>query len=158
MVVQKQPKGNTMSGVAFKSIGILVLMELTAWCQNYEVIDLGTLGGTNSFAYAINDAGQVVGSSTLAGSAFAHAFLFSNGSMQDLGTLGGNGSSASGINDSGQVVGSASTSSGDLHAVMYSNGSNRDLGTLGGSQSYATGINNSGQIVGTALTTATEPH
>ena len=58
----------------------------------------------DSWAVAINDRGQVVGSSdTAAGD--LHAFLYSDGAMTDLGTLGGTNSWASGINDRGQVVG-----------------------------------------------------
>src|SRR5215207_10175943 len=51
--------------------------------------DLGTLGGTNSYAYGINDSGQVVGYSDTANSG-PHAFLYdSTNGMKDLGTLGG---------------------------------------------------------------------
>jgi probable HAF family extracellular repeat protein len=65
--------------------------------------DLGTLaGGSISFAYGINNAGQIVGDAD--NGQFTHAFLYSNGAMADLGTLGNN-SYARGINDAGQVVG-----------------------------------------------------
>jgi len=37
-------------------------------------IDLGTLGGTSGSATAVNDRGQAVGFSTLAGEAATHAF------------------------------------------------------------------------------------
>lgn len=73
--------------------------------------DLGTLGGFSSIAYAINDRGQVVGSSDLPLTANnkdvadSHAFLWEPGSMRDLGTLGGQDSDAYAINDPGQIIG-----------------------------------------------------
>ena len=54
--------------------------------------DLGTLGGTDSDGTAINDAGQVTGTSTLTGdftTQTQHAFLWDGATMRDLGTLGG---------------------------------------------------------------------
>ena len=44
--------------------------------QSYTVKDLGTLGGADSFAYGINNSGQVVGAArTMSG--VLHATLFS---------------------------------------------------------------------------------
>jgi len=51
--------------------------------------DLGTLGGTMGFATAINNRGQVVGQSNMAGDQTAHPFLWGRGKLKDLGTLGG---------------------------------------------------------------------
>ena len=73
----------------------------------YTAIDLGTLGGIFSVAVAVNEQGQVVGTSQTAARE-SHAFLWENGVMTDLGTLGGGTDSfAQAINNSGQVAGSA---------------------------------------------------
>ena len=55
---------------------------------NGTMVDLGTLGGTLSEAYGINDSGQVVGGAYAASNYALHAFLCSGGVMQDLGALG----------------------------------------------------------------------
>ena len=123
----------------------------------YIVVDVGTLGGTISNASsgtAINNAGQIVGSSYLADNTTQHAFLWSNGVMTDLGTLGGVSSVAADINDNGQVVGSSTLASGDSHAFSWINGVMTDLGTLGGLTSVAYGVNSTGVVLGKSDTTS----
>jgi probable HAF family extracellular repeat protein len=117
--------------------------------------DLGTLGGTNCFAYGINTSGQVAGSSYIAGDAALHGFLYSGGVMTDLGTLGGTISEALAINDSGQVVGYWSTDT-TQHGFVYSSGVMTDLNNLipagsGVTIEQAEAINNRGQIAGIDL-------
>jgi probable HAF family extracellular repeat protein len=73
--------------------------------------NLGSLGGTWVYANSINNAGQIVGSSTLSGDSAADAYIYQDGTMTDLNTLipGGSGwvlQNATGINDLGQIVGS----------------------------------------------------
>lgn len=111
----------------------------------WRLIDLGTLGGSNSWAAAINERGQMVGvSDTKAGG--RHAFLWSRGRMIDLGTLGGPKSNAYALNDRGQVVGWSSTAARKQHAFLWKNGKMVDLGKQGISEAVA--INDKGQIIG----------
>jgi probable HAF family extracellular repeat protein len=112
-------------------------------------VTLGTLGGTISIAYAINDAGQIVGGSTNA-AGVNHAFLYEGATMTDLGALGGaaNISTARGINNSGMIVGDSNG-----HGFIYLNGKMIDLNDLidhsaGITVAYASSINDNGQIVG----------
>ncbi len=117
----------------------------------YAVTDLGTLGGTYSYATAINSSGQIAGFSYMPGNDVTHAFLWQNGVMSDLGTLpGGMHSFAYGINDAGQIVGASYMPDGTLKGVLWDHGAITNLGTLGGSSSQANAINNHGQIVGWA--------
>jgi probable HAF family extracellular repeat protein len=70
--------------------------------------NLGTLGGLNASAYAINNNGIVVGDSTLADGS-QHAFIYRNGRITDLNSLiatsGWVLTSARAINDRGQIAG-----------------------------------------------------
>src|SRR5260370_35745407 len=76
--------------------------------------DLGTLpGGDYSFAAAINQGGQIAGTSEnnqidpASGNPEFHAVLWQNDKILDLGTLAGTASFAVTLNDLGQVVGEA---------------------------------------------------
>ncbi|MEA2762347.1 MAG: hypothetical protein QOD47_1631, partial [Gemmatimonadaceae bacterium] len=83
-----------------------------------KTTDLGTLGGTDSEAFGINNVGQVVGWAFVP-SGVEHAFLWTKASgMRDLGTLGGC-SRALAINDNGLVVGSSYTLAGEKHAFLW---------------------------------------
>jgi probable HAF family extracellular repeat protein len=115
------------------------------------MLDLGTLGGTESGGYGVNASGQVAGYSWTTGGANYRAFLY-DGTMHDLGTLGGEFSYGLGINDSGQVTGYSGTTGGDHRAFLY-DGTMHDLGTLGGAESEGNGINARGQVTGYSATT-----
>jgi len=120
---------------------------------NGKMRDLGTLGGTIGYSVWLNDRGQVVGNSTLAGDEYSHGFLWDRGVLRDLRPPkknGGNYSWVYWINELGDVVGGA-TLSGDQgnDAILWRFGKPIDLGTIGQDVcSEATGMNDFGQIVG----------
>ena len=112
----------------------------------YESVDLGTLGGASSMATAINDRGQVTGTSATA-SGTQHAFIWDHDAMQDLGTLGGASSQGIALNDRGQVAGLSTTGSGEFHAFLWTDGTIQDLGAAG--RFSVVGLNTGGQVVWT---------
>ncbi len=116
----------------------------------YQVVDLGTLGGTASFAADVNGRGQIVGSSTTA-DGVNHAFLWQDGVMTDLGTLGGETSEATEINEEGQVVGRSFDAAGVRQAFLWSEGGMQVLGPA--APFSAVRINARGQVAWTSWTT-----
>jgi probable HAF family extracellular repeat protein len=141
-----------------------------------KMVDLGTLGGNDSYGMAINANNHVVGYSTLNGGIDrVHAFLSDGRKMRDLGSFDGSVSGndqsyALGINMIDQVVGysyiparSGEGDSASAHPVkqvafIYSQGEMMDLNGLIGPEAAkhywlraATAINNNGQIVAIAL-------
>jgi len=134
--------------------------------------DLGTLPGwANSYAYGINDRGEVTGSvSDATGRPYgvdtdkedmdgrAEAFLWRSDKMMGLGTLPGcRSSEAYGINNSGAIVGSSGR-----RAFVWQSGKMQDLNALIPAKSdwvleEARAINNKGQIAGNG-TLHGQPH
>ncbi len=140
-------------------------MAHPAAAQKYTITDLASLGGAKTFAYDINEQGQVVGTSQISGIAGqdeipTHAFIWSDDKITDLGTLGGQRSYAYSINQLGLVVGYSYTS--DANGGAFLGGESitmNNLGTLpGGSLSKAYGINKDGQITGFSNTLMSGDH
>ncbi len=142
-----------MAGYAMTASGVF---QGYTWSALSGFSSLGTLGGANSYAFGINDHGQVVGHSTLS-SGYSHAFLTDDHGMHDLGTLGGNASYAYGINNAGSVVGYSWLAGSDqTHAFLYVGGVMLDLNSLvtnltGWTLTEAYSINDAGQIAGAGL-------
>src|SRR5215469_1541883 len=158
--------------------------RLTAQKQNrkhhhYQLIDVGTLGGSNAWLsyplpgeVQINRRGLVVGVTDTTNADpyypncmidcfLSHAFQWRDGVLTDLGALPGtNNSYAFSSNQHGQVVGASENGAIDpltgfpeISATLWSNGEVIDLGTLGGNSGWAGNINDRGQVVGSALNT-----
>jgi len=121
-------------------LGAIALAAAADAAANWELVDLGALGGRNSYASAVSATGNVAGCAETA-SGEIHAFLHDGSVMRDLGT-GGTAGNACGlaVNDQGVVAGRAG--SGEL--VVWSNGAVTGLGITG----TVGGINGSGMVVG----------
>jgi probable HAF family extracellular repeat protein len=133
--------------------------------KDYQINDLGTLGGNESFASAVNSRGTVVGVaangipddfSFFGWGTQARAFAWRNGAMRDLGTLGGPDAFAVTINDRGQIAGNSYTDSTPnpttgiptVDPFLWQDGRIVDLGTLGGTFGVVNAMNLRGQVAG----------
>jgi probable HAF family extracellular repeat protein len=114
--------------------------------------DIQTVQGGESFAWGINDVGQVVGQWN--GPSNQQAFRYTptlpaGTQMQLLAGIGGPQGVALDINGTGKVVGWSEPAPGAaLRATMWEGGTVTDLGTLGGLSSAGTAIAGDGRVVG----------
>ncbi len=115
----------------------------------YELVDLGTLGGAESYAYGLSAAALVVGSaSTDAGD--RQAFLFQDGVLIDLGAPDGFArANVVAVNDSAHVVGTVTDIHQEQYAYLWDDGVWTPLGSHGGLP-YATvsDIDAAGRVIG----------
>jgi probable HAF family extracellular repeat protein len=89
------------------------------WRRGAGMIDLGTLGGTNSIAWAADKFGNAYGwSENAAGNRRAFKWSPQTG-MIDLGTLGGLSAATGGVDNRGIVAGQATDAAGVSHAVLF---------------------------------------
>jgi len=155
--------------------------------HHYQLIDLGTFGGPNSYvnvtttyAPVLNNGGDVTGwAETSASDPYApnfcfnvdcltsHAFHWHDGETTDLGILpNGANSASSWISSNGLVAGVSEngqidpllTGQPEFRAVLWHEGGIADLGTLeGGYESWANAVNDQGVVVGWATNTVPDP-
>jgi len=118
-----------------------------------QIVNLGTLGGYESAAGAVNRPGDVVGAALnstpdpfpsrppyydffyFGNGTESRAFLWRGGTMRDLGTLGGPDSAAFFVNDQGQIAGSSDvdfnvnpvTGGPTVHPFLWERGVMHDL-------------------------------
>jgi probable HAF family extracellular repeat protein len=138
--------------------------------ENGKAIDLGNLGGATgaaggNIAWDLNNRGQVIGVSDLAGDTTFHAFLWTKqAGIKDLGTLPGDTYSMGiSINDGGDVVGLSLDQNFNGRAVLWHNGKTTDINTLIPANSpvflfSGCSINDNGQITGLGVTSTGEFH
>jgi len=110
---------------------------------HYMVVDLGFLDGHNkdTLGAAINNQGEVVGTSVLRGS--QHPFYW-NGHIHDIGVLNGTSGVAVDVNDAGTVVGWVDSP----QLFVFENGQAVGLGAPQNSYDFlSAGINNVGEVV-----------
>ena len=114
---------------------------------SYTIADLGTLGGKNCTAFALNNHSQIVGGSQTA-SGITHAFIWDHGKMEDLGVLPGDKTSvAYALNDKGQAVGSSDKSG--TQPVLWDNRVIKKLPV--GVGNIAFGIDEAGNVTGVVV-------
>ncbi len=131
-----------------------------AVAATYSLTELKPLGDVpdnpnfplQTWAYGINDAGQVVGESDgLYSSAYrSKAVIWNNGNPTALGTPDGQSSAARGINNAGQVVGTSSAPATCCgYATVWNGITPTYLSSVGWSHGNA--INNAGQVAGNMI-------
>ena len=134
------------------------------YISNISVTDLGTLGGAESEARDINNAGEIVGWADRYNSN-GRAFLYRDGDMQDISiSFFGLPSVANGINRYTHVVGHL-TISGQPRGFYWSNGTAQILkdkwvgfpSDVKSSYGSANAISDTGRIVGYAYGAGTPP-
>ena len=143
------------------SVGKYLNSIAFVYTDNDGYREIGNLGGSYTHPAAINNLGQVAGSSENADGEI-RAFLYTPGfGMEDLGIIKTwrdrsypDRSYGRDLNDNGVVVGAAAAGNQKgfhvWHAFREAGNGMVDLGTLGGRRSWSKSINASGTIIGEA--------
>lgn len=120
---------------------LLIQTTASATTIRYSVTPLGDLGGGNAYGTALNDNGDAVGYSDIAGGG-TRAFLWTEANgMQNLGNVGGGNSRAYDINNAGDVVGQSTGS-----AFRWNSGSG--MVQIAPESGSANGLNTGSEAVG----------
>jgi probable HAF family extracellular repeat protein len=157
--------------LASSLVAVSLNAQMPASLDHYKITDLGTLGGTYSYSYAINQAGVISGGAATPDQTDGIAttgFVWSHGHMTSLGDLGGAAcrgciSEGSSTNIHGVTVAISETAFTDQNgedfcgfgthrqclAAKWKNGSLHALPVLkGGHNSQVYWINNAGESIG----------
>lgn len=129
------------------------------WTKAGGMTLIGTLGGATSTAVSINQAGYVLGQSTIAGDAATHTYVFKHdGELtpdDDFGALPAPGAQPVDLNDIGQVLFKASVDVGGgiymTRGFVATNGQFEQIGSaVNHGNVTPMAINNLGDVVGNA--------
>ena len=131
---------------------VFSLVSLSVNAATYSFTILDGLDDGSTFAYSINNFGQIVGNSASA-DGNSRATLWNNGVTTQLTSPQDSVFSyANSINNLGQIVGSTQTENGYSYATLWNDGVATQLTNPQGIVfSNAASINNLGQIVGVSL-------
>jgi probable HAF family extracellular repeat protein len=123
----------------------------------YQVGDLGTLGGSASRGYGLNDSGTVAGYA-YDGTNRPRGTIWRDSGPTQLDNLpNGLREHAQDVNASGEVIGFAESSQGSNRAVIWdADGTLRTLTSFGSGESYGRDINDAGEAVGYVYTSDTD--
>jgi len=174
-----------MVNLAILSANLIAQESAARHQPRYRLVDLGTLGGPNSFVSPFNnnlnkylplltncaDTTRLDPDYPNINPFFGddpyiqHGFRWSPERLADLDPLrGGTSSCGQGINILGSVAGFSTngaldplTGAPEIEAVLWRNREIINLGTLGGNNSLAQGINERGQIIGDANNSIPDP-
>jgi len=123
-MVDLDPQGGFRTAEAINNKGMIVGYGIApntsginayVWTPERGIHWLPNLGGDNSEAFAISDAGLIGGSSNLAsGASVFHAVMWTSGVARDLGTFGGTWANVRAIGPNGEAFGDYTLPNDDL--------------------------------------------
>ncbi len=150
-------------GVGDRVAGLMSCDDFATWQAVYwehgRLTELGTLGGPNSYAYAPNANGEIVGTAETpeiyqGSDHVSRPVVWVDEVPHDLGTLEGRIGGALAMNTSGAIVGGCQREADPalgrepMRACLWLNGTPRDLGDLGGNEAAACDVNERGCVAG----------
>ena len=137
-------------GTSTNSIGDTVAVR---WDGTRATILASGVGAPSiSLAFAVNDAGTIVGRGDFGTAPFRRALSWSGTTMTTLKSLGDGVDSATDISSSGLITGAGlSPVDSKFHATVWSGTTVTDLGLFGSAPTQGYGVNTCGTVVGEAV-------